>query len=94
MPEFMGTTSLDGHETYALKFAVSPREFFKVEPMLSERFGGQRVQVMGQAWIGQHDFLTRRVIYTIVLKTPWVDIKAEYSIDLGAFNAPADNAEP
>ena len=91
-----GTETLDGVETYVVTFDVRPQELLRIlnQDMLNQHLGTSRSSATGTVWIGQEDFLARRVAYEVRHVTPWVDNGAPYCVDLGGFDEPVEIPSP
>lgn len=90
MSQFEGMESAGDDEPYQITFAVRPREFFALEPMMTNLASATRTQVTGKAWISRKNLLTQRVLYEITLKTPYVNETVTYVLELDAFDEPVD----
>lgn len=91
-----GTETLDGVETYVVTFDVRPQELLRIldVEMLNQSLGTSRSSATGTVWIGQEDFLARRVAYEVRHVTPWVDNGARVVVDLGGFDEPVEMPSP
>ena len=72
-----------------VSFDVRLREFFPRLPSAVQTWlNSFATKVSGKVWIGVEDLRTRRLVYHVVLRTPWVDNRFDYAMQLGAFDEP------
>ena len=71
-PQFEGVETIDGEEVHVVSFDVQLREFFSRLPSAVQTWlNSFATKVSGKVWIGVEDLRTRRLVYHVVLRTPW-----------------------